>query len=272
MSEAKPRPPFFIVGCVRSGTTMLRDMLRLHPNLDCPEETHFYRPSEPFGTPAYKRWVTHNKTLAKHRAMDGISEAEFAEIVAVSRTRSDLHARYMDLFLSRRPSMATRWFDKTPQNVYGAAMIAREFPQASFVHIVRNPWDVISSLRIGKVVKVEEVVGACSYWREAVEIVDTLKRAYPTRVHELRYEDLVNAPGRELQRLLAFLGEPYDASWFAQYKLTHRKHDADLLFTEEERRLVPDLCGPMTGYFGYSDAMKFAAAPARDTPSSPATA
>lgn len=251
MSEASPRPPFFIVGCVRSGTTMLRDVLRLHPNLDCPEETHFYRPSEPFGTPAYKRWVTNNKTLARHRAMDGILEPEFAEVVAASQTRSDLLTRYMELFLSRRPSNARRWFDKTPQNVYGAAMIAHEFPQASFVHIVRNPWDVISSLRIGKIVKVEEVVGACSYWREAVEIIETLKRAYPKRVHELKYEDLVSATDRELQRLLSFIGEPYDSSWFASYRLAPVKHDADRLFTDAERRIVPNLCGPMMQRFGY---------------------
>ena len=251
---------------------MLRDVLRLHPNLDCPEETHFYRPSEPFGTPAYKRWVTNNKTLARHRAMDGILESEFAEVVAVSRTRSDLLTRYMDLFLSHRASAANRWFDKTPQNVYGAAMIASEFPQASFVHIVRNPWDVISSLRIGKIVKVEEVVGACSYWREAVDIIETLKRAHPGRVHELKYEDLMEAPERELQRLLAFLGEPYDKRWFAPYKLAHKKHDVEQLFTEEERRLVPDLCGPMMDYFGYRNSVNIAAAPARDAQWSPAKA
>lgn len=262
MTDVKLRPPFFILGCVRSGTTMLRDLLRLHPNLESPEETHFYRPSEPFGTPGYTRWVTQNHTLAKHRAMDGITEAEFAEILAAARSRGGLYRRYMKLFLSRRCPEATRWFDKTPQNVYGAAMIAHEFPHASFVHIVRNPWDVISSLRLGKIIKVEDVVGACSYWREAVEIIDTLKRAYPKRVHELRYEDLTAAPERELRRLLAFLGEPYDASWFAQYKLAHKKHDAQALFTEAERRIVPNLCGPMMDYFGYRDAATSAPAAA----------
>lgn len=272
MSGVKLRPPFFILGCVRSGTTMLRDVLRLHPNLDSPEETHFFRPSEPFGTPGYNRWVTQNTTLAKHRAMDGITEEEFAEILAAARSRGGLYRQYMKLFLSRRPPGPTRWFDKTPQNVYGAAMIAREFPQAAFVHIVRNPWDVISSLRIGRVVKVEDVVGACNYWREAVEIIETLKRAYPRRVHELKYEDLMAAPERELQSLLAFLGEHYDASWFAQYKFGHKKHDAQQLFTEEERRIVPELCGPMMEYFGYRDTVEMAAAPARDTPSSPAGA
>ena len=42
--------PFFVLGCVRSGTTMLRDALRMHPHLACPEETHFFRWGEPFGS------------------------------------------------------------------------------------------------------------------------------------------------------------------------------------------------------------------------------
>lgn len=235
---------------------MLRDMLRLHPNLDAPEETHFYRPAEPFGTAAYKRWVTHNATLAKHRGMDGVTEPEFAEILAAAHSRRDLYRGYMELFLARRKPQAVRWFDKTPQNVYGAAMIAQDFPGAKFVHIVRDPWDVISSLRIGKIVKVQDVIGACNYWREAVEIVQTLKRAFPDRVHEVKYEDFVASPEHELQRLLAFIGEPYDAAWFAKFKLAGRQHDVGQLFTEAELHLVPELCGPMMTRLGYGDARR----------------
>jgi hypothetical protein len=258
----KLHAPFFIVGCVRSGTTMLRDVLRLHPNLDSPEETHFYRPSEPFGTPAYTRWVTHNTTLSKHRAMDGITETEFVEMLASSNSRAELYSRYMSLFISRRKPTATRWFDKTPQNVYGLPLIAREFPAASFVHIVRNPWDVISSLRIGKIVKVADVVGACSYWREAVEIVEAMKRAYSKRVFEIKYEDLVASPEQELERLLKFMSEPFDPSWFSPYRLVPRKHDAGQLFSEAERRSVPDLCGPMMAHFGYLESPTLAPATA----------
>ena len=64
MSEAKTsRPPFFILGCVRSGTTMLRNALRLHPNLASPEETHFYRWGEPFGSVALNRMLANNPVL-----------------------------------------------------------------------------------------------------------------------------------------------------------------------------------------------------------------
>ena len=47
--------PFFILGCVRSGTTLLRDILRIHPRLESPEETHFFRWADPYASPRYER-------------------------------------------------------------------------------------------------------------------------------------------------------------------------------------------------------------------------
>ena len=147
--------PFFIIGCVRSGTTLLRDILRNHPNLASPEETHYFRWAEVFGTPLSQMQLLNNQVLKKHREMDNISEDEFKTILERSSSRGDLQKRYMDRYLLNNKLSATRWFDKTPQNVYGSAMIASEFPRAKFVHIVRNPLNVVSSLRIGKVVKIE---------------------------------------------------------------------------------------------------------------------
>ena len=166
--------PFFIVGCVRSGTTMLRNLLRHHPNLACPEETHFYRIAEPFGTKAFLWWVTKNQTLVHHRKIDQVSESEFAELLARSTSRADLYGRYMTTFVKRHKPAARRWFDKTPQNVFGVAIAASEIPDARFVHIVRDPVNVVSSLRIGKVIKVDELEGACSYWNESAAILETL--------------------------------------------------------------------------------------------------
>src|SRR6185369_78712 len=85
MAAPDPAPvaqpaPFFILGCVRSGTTMLRDVLRGHPNLACPEETHFFRWASPFGTPEYMKSLD-APVLRKHREMDGITEAEFKAIL-----------------------------------------------------------------------------------------------------------------------------------------------------------------------------------------------
>lgn len=244
--------PFFIIGCVRSGTTLLRDVLRRHPDLAAPEETHFYRWAEAFGGVIYKKTVTENSVLKRHREMDGISEPEFQELLESSVSRADLCRRYMGLYLKRNKPGARRWFDKTPQNVYGAALIASEMPAAQFIHIVRHPFDVVASLRIGKVIKVQSLVAACSYWNEAAGIIHVLKKAYPQRVHEVRYEDFTREPMPELGKILAFLGEDFDPAHFSGMAVSPMRHDHDALFTAEERDSIVRHClrwGAKYGYF-----------------------
>ncbi|HNE26739.1 MAG TPA: sulfotransferase, partial [Pseudomonadales bacterium] len=59
--------PFFILGCVRSGTTLLRDILRIHPRLESPEETHFFRWADPYASPRYERNYVGVKLFKNHR-------------------------------------------------------------------------------------------------------------------------------------------------------------------------------------------------------------
>jgi len=226
--------PFFLVGCVRSGTTMLRNLLRCHPNLACPEETHFYRWGEPMGTEGLRRMLSTNPVLRQHRRIDGIWEEEFLRMLDRSASRPDLYERYMQRYIGRNKPQATRWFDKTPQNVYGAMLMACSMPQARFVNIVRNPLNVVASLRLGKVMKVESLQGAINYWTEAEHIMRGLKHAFPERVLEMRYEDLMADVSTHTQRLLAFLGEPHDPAWFAGFALSPSDHrDAEVLSPEE---------------------------------------
>lgn len=259
-SDLTFEPPFFIVGCVRSGTTMLRNLLRQHPNLACPEETHFYRIAEPFGTKDFSWWVTENRTLVRHREIDQVEEPEFAEILAQSRSRADLYRRYMAAFVKRHKPEARRWFDKTPQNVFGVAIAASEIPEARFVHIVRDPVNVVSSLRIGKVIKVDELEGACSYWNESAAILETLRRAYPDRLLEVRYEDVVAHPHEFIERIVTFVGETYDPTWFADMNSLAIDHRDAGVLSDEEIDFVQQSCEAGRARYGYTDTHRSAAA------------
>lgn len=251
-SKSSPAPqPFFMLGCVRSGTTMLRDVLRRHPNLACPEETHFFRWGDPFGTDGLSRTLMNNAVLKKHREIDGITEDEFRKILDKSTSRGDLYQRYMALYIQRKKPTATRWFDKTPQNVYGAMLAATTMPRARFVHIVRSPANVVASLRIGKIVKVDNLVGAANYWNEAVSIVRGLRRAYPGRVYELRYEDFTADPMGQTQKLLKFLGEPFDAADFATLRIRESDHSEEGVLNAEELARIEALCQIGMRRYGY---------------------
>jgi hypothetical protein len=246
------RPPFFIIGCVRSGTTMLRNLLRMHPNLAAPEETHFYRWTEPFGTEASLRQLANNRTLQRHRQIDGIAEAEFRELLKDAETRRDLMQRYMALYAARAKPAAGRWFDKTPQNVYGAAMLAADFPRSRFVHIVRNPLDVVLSLRAGELMHIESLLGAANYWRESVAILETLKRAVPQRLLEIRYEEFTADPRAGAARVLEFLREPFDPAFMDAFESQPKAYDHAGLLAEPERELLRRVCGRHAAAYGYT--------------------
>jgi len=252
---ATPRPaPFFILGCVRSGTTMLRNILRKHPNLACPEETHFFRWSEPFRGPTSRTVMLNNATLKRHRHLDGITDEEFLAMLDSSNSRSELITQYMARYIALKKPQAKRWFEKTPQNFYGANLIAAEFPQAKFIHIVRDPINVVASLRIGKVMKVDDLVGACSYWNEAAAVFHTLNRAWPERVLELNYEAFTAAPLKGIQKILEFVGEPYVPAHFAQVNTTAVSHEESGVLSDEDMTRVRQLCLVGRQRYGYAAA------------------
>jgi hypothetical protein len=249
------KKPFFIIGCVRSGTTFLRNVLRNHPNLVSPEETHFFRWSDAFGTPQSLRSFSSstNAVLKKHREMDGVHDLEFNSILQKSISRADLQRRYMQSYLTNNKFGEKRWFDKTPQNVYGSAIIASDFPGSKFVHIIRNPVDVVSSLRIGKIVKIDNLVGACNCWNEAAAIIDVLKRAYPHRVYEVKYENFTSNLLPELEKMLTFLDEDFDSQYFKEVVTKPKEHEHGTLFTPEELRTIKKLCARWSKHYGYFD-------------------
>ena len=256
------RPPFFVLGCVRSGTTMLRQILERHPALVCPEETHLFRWPHPFGTPDYRNAVLGNATLRRHRELDGISEDEFAAMLDRAPTRRALTEAYMAAYRARRKPEAARWFEKSPQNVYGLQTIHGLFPEARFLHIVRHPLEVAASLKLGKIVKVASPVGAANYWLEAVLALARLRESVPGRVWQVRYEDFTAAPLAHLRALFAFLAEPFDEAPFAGLALDAKSHAGQGVLTAGEIARIWEICGETASGLGYEPWP----APAPDAP------
>jgi len=201
---------FFIIGSVRSGTTLLRNILRSHTQLICPEETHFFRWNEPFASGDFNYANQEAEILKKHRNMDGVLEADFLQILEQSHDRKELQLKYFDLFRKAQNSTTARCFDKTPQNVYGLPLIKAYFPDAKIIHIVRNPLNVVASLITGKTLLPQNLSGAINFWKEALSIINVMKPIIEDNLYELKYEDLTQKPDEEIARLLHFLSEDYE--------------------------------------------------------------
>lgn len=246
-----PRPPFFVIGCVRSGTTMLRNLLRQEPDLLCPEETHFYRWSEPYRTRTYLAQTRNNAVLRKHREIDGVGDEIFARVVDASATRRELMWNYMKAYAAARGQDGANWFDKTPQNIYGLPLLIHDFPHARFVHLVRHPYNVAASLILGKVVAAPDVVAAANYWNEAVSIFNTLKPLIARRSIEISYEAFTRDPAAQLAALrqfLGFSGTPGPALGLAVH--VERDQQKSVL-SDADRAIIRRICGRWAGHYGY---------------------
>lgn len=199
--------PFFILGCVRSGTTMVRKTLVLHPRLECPEETHFYRWADPFGTQRYDMVYEKNKIIIDQHEMDGFSQDEFLKIYNNAGSRKQLLDEYMRQYMIKQGNPDGRWFDKTPQHIYGALLIDHSYPDAKFIHLVRNPLNVAASLVKGVVMPKHDLAGAINYWNESVSLAQYYKGIFGDRFLEVRYEDFVDKTEMVMKNILEFIGE-----------------------------------------------------------------
>lgn len=257
--------PFFILGCVRSGTTLLRDVLRTSERLECPEETQYYRWGQPFGGNGFSNQVLKPQLLKRHRKMDKVDETLFEELMATSLSRKHLQDRYMEAYLTAQSKKASRWFDKSPQNIYGLPLLSHDYPSAKFVHIVRNPLNVVASLMVGKVVKAPSVISAANYWREAVAIFNTSRPLVNKRSRELRYESLTSNPQVELRHLLNFVGEDPQSLSYDLSKIHPEKDQYKKVLTDEDIAVVRDICGHWARHYDYDLSVKGLASQHRES-------
>ncbi len=243
--------PLFIVGCVRSGTTLVRDLLRRQPDVICPEETHYFRFGEPFRTDSSNHTLLNLPTLKKHRDIDGVSPDDFEKMHGGSYSRGELMYRHVDHMARARGLESYKWFDKTPQNVYGLPLINAEFPEARFLHLVRNPLNVVASLKLGKVMKVPDVHGACNYWIEAVTIVRQMAPLLNGRLLELRYEDITADPVANMQRLLDFSGMGDRMDLYTPQDAHEERNQYLEILSPEEQQVIKDRCAALAVHYGY---------------------
>jgi len=242
--------PFFLIGCVRSGTTLLRDILRIHPRLECPEETHFFRWGDPFGTNRYLS-LLNNPVMKKHIEMDGISSQEFEEIVSASKTKKELAENYGRLFLIKRNNPHGRWFDKSPQNVYGLLELSALFPESKFIHIVRNPLNVVSSLLEGRVMPPHTLKASINYWMESMIIINEYKRIDTGRLYEVTYEALTRHPEHKIHDILKFIDEDASALKFPRGMVHTEKNKYKKLLKPEDITEIRRMCEPYMSCYGY---------------------
>lgn len=204
-------PPIFVVGHPRSGTTWLTRLLGSHDRLACGSETHLFNLYlKPFLTEREK-WLK-----------DWVDQETLDQLLA------QLVTGIFQSALTRQGKM--RIVEKTPPHRFWIPRIRNFFPEAKFIHVIRDGRDVSLSLlkrrRWSKEKWIPRTLSGCArFWVESIEIARQaeadLGAEYLTQV---RYEDLVRDQPGELQRLLCFLGEGISPEQLRQMVSLHPAH------------------------------------------------
>ncbi|MHC4414611.1 MAG: sulfotransferase family protein [Planctomycetota bacterium] len=200
------RDVLFVVGCQKSGTTWVERLLDGHPNVCCRGEGHFNDVAGPLLEHAVKLYNDEAKTSWT---------LDEKEIFSVVRMFTDqVLGKY--LRSCPEPDAITVIGDRTPEAAVGLPALGTLYPQARFVHVIRDGRDGAVSgwaqlHRVGEADRFATFADYVAYFARYhwVPYVTRARQAgsqIPGRYLELRYEDLHTEPEVHTRRLLEFVG------------------------------------------------------------------
>ena len=209
--------PIFIVGCERSGTTILRLMLNEHSRIALPPQTKFsrklYKRRLMFGDLLKKKnrkkvikWMLERKSNTKLTDLQ-LKDRLLVQIWEKCATLGDMIATIFQQYSLNRNK--PRWGDKRPYYIRYIAQLLRLYPDARIIHVIRDGRDCVASLKRMPWWKKSTIYSMLN-WRHAIRMGSNAGNVHKGQFMEIRYEDLINEPESQLRHICEFLDEPYE--------------------------------------------------------------
>jgi tetratricopeptide (TPR) repeat protein len=207
-----PAPdPIFILGMPRAGSTLVEQILASHPAIEGTEELFVLLQlagelagGHPGQDPA--------------RLVQGLSEQDFHA----------LGARYLDLAARSRRTDRPFFTDKNPYNWRYTGLIHAMLPNARIVDVRRNPMDCCFAnyaqhFQVGANFSYDQrALG--EFYSDYVRTMRHFDQVLPGRIHRVIHEDLVDNFETEVERLLDYLGLPFDERCLRYYETERPVH------------------------------------------------
>lgn len=224
--KQEPVRKIFVVGCPRSGTTIVQAQLASLPGVYTLAETHFF--VRLLGH--FDRWLHEHPRLGgkwlrrmllvsgrTHRRLrEGLNEALGEEGGGIRLPRRLTGRSYVRRFVRGLDALARRagcgaWVEKTPDHLAYIDIIAKRIPDAYFLHVVRNGEDVLASAIDGQMRYRDRRAfrGGIDHW------IARWNRSAEVHLHYARhpqhivlpYESLLAAPERVRELLAELSGQ-----------------------------------------------------------------
>jgi Sulfotransferase family len=212
-------PPLILLGVSRSGTTLLRVILDRSPGIAVPDESFFVpllarRHRGRVDVPCFLDDLSRIPALVEW----GLAPGDVEPLLRSEMSASDAIAAIFDAYAAKAGK--PRWGDKTPMYMRHLPLLERLFPDAQYVHLIRDGRDAaVSFLQMpeGTFTRTwahpESAAEFACLWRIEVEGARELgERAGPTRYLEARYEELVSDPASTVRSICAFAGIPFESA------------------------------------------------------------
>lgn len=226
-----PQNPIFIVGCPRSGTTLLQSLLATQDKVHSLIETHFF-------SVIIKKMELDDSQLIKTDFLNSVFESlkeymdlEFSQTVQETlwtyseNGRLSLKYFFEIIVYSHLVQQVPqnqfgniRWIEKTPSHFQCLDLISELYPKAKFLCIIRNPVPVILSRRENIMVdNTLSVTKLARQWNKMIKKVETFKNKFPDKIMIILYEDLVSDLIKTMTSVVNFLRIKLDVKKFYNF-------------------------------------------------------
>lgn len=211
--------PLFIVGCFRSGTTLLRLILNANSRITISDEARYI----PRYINSGRKRATYNKSEVRALCEKIIRQLKRQRWAAVpdisvlldyfpngSLSYNEI-VETINSFPHKVPSDGY-WGDNTPMYIEHWEQLKDQFPDARFINMVRDPRDVIASTKSIAFNFGFSTYTAARIWEYRLRCSVAMREQLPSADYfEVRYEELVREPERIVSELCEFLGVEYEA-------------------------------------------------------------
>lgn len=216
------KPPIFIGGLMKSGTTLLRRLLSQHPHIYGGLETHWFNY---FHFNSFNDWES--STLSSFYSLDA---STFQRLSSIAKNDN---VPFVSTLLSYKTLLnhKLRWVEKTPDNLLNIQKIFEYWPNSILIHVVRDYRDIFASWKLSSKGSIDDFLEKALLVRHAVKPYSS-----DTRVLVLRYEDLVVDTTCVMTTLLSALNETADSQCMG----------INTVISDQEYHLVYDKTGKVS--------------------------
>lgn len=211
----------FLVGAPRSGTTILQSLLAAHPKITSFPETKFF----------HYLWTGCLKSKLPDRLHEffykEICRPELYDELQIRRQSTTDRVAWFVGILDRLAAEEGNeiWLEKTPEHVYFIQDIFNYLPDAKFIHIIRNPLDVVASMRKATSDSLNNALWGGEWtlefciqrWKSSA-LISLRFRDSPQHL-VVRYEDLLADKIRFLSQCCYFIDVAYDVEMVRNYRV-----------------------------------------------------